>query len=138
MSLNDEGGGSSNALLLRMDFERGDVGELREWIRRYPFGMALPVQPFCLVETEAGVDIVFRKKPTLERGSQDGGLCFTVEDSTERGGGPTLILRRMSEGQEIRKMFAERIVVKAVVKALAGDGAPPGSKVRTVLHEGLV
>lgn len=38
-------------------------------------------------------------------------------------------------------MFAERIVVKAIVKALAGDGTPPAphnTKVRTVLHEGLV
>lgn len=35
-------------------------------------------------------------------------------------------------------MFAERIVVKAVVQALAGVAAPPGTKVRTVLHEGLV
>lgn len=36
------------------------------------------------------------------------------------------------------QMFAERIVVKAVVKALAEGNAPPGTKVRTVLHEGLV
>lgn len=36
------------------------------------------------------------------------------------------------------QMFAERIVVKAVVKALAGGSAPQGTKVRTVLHEGLV
>lgn len=50
------------------------------------------------------------RKPTLERGSQDGGLCFTVEDSVEGGAGgdlpagPTLIMRRISEGQEIRKV----------------------------------
>lgn len=36
------------------------------------------------------------------------------------------------------QVFAERIVVKAVVQALAGSDAPPGTKVHTVLHEGLV
>ena len=29
-----DGGGEGNALLLRMDFEHGEVQELREWIRR--------------------------------------------------------------------------------------------------------
>ncbi|CAN0355616.1 unnamed protein product [Pylaiella littoralis] len=139
----DGGGAESNALLLRMDFEHAEVQELREWIRRYPFGTTLPVQPFSLVETETGVDVIFRKKPTLGKGSQDGGLCFTVEDRSvdERADlpvCPTLIMRRIADGQEIRKMFAERIVVKAVVKSLAGGDAPPGTKVRTVLHEGLV
>ncbi|CAM9291821.1 unnamed protein product [Ectocarpus sp. 12 AP-2014] len=141
--IGDGGVEESNVLLLRMDFEDADVEELRQWIRRYPFGTALPVQPFSLVETVTGVDVVFRKKPTLERGSQDGGLCFAIEDKVSGEGidmptGPTLIMRRISEGQEIRKMFAERIVVKAVVKSLTGEGAPPGTKVRTVLHEGLV
>ena len=39
------------------------------------------------------------------------------------------------------QVFAERIVVKAIVQSLAGDGSPPppaGTKVRAVLHEGLV
>lgn len=129
-----------------MDFEHADIEELRRWIRRYPFGTTLPVQPFSLVETEKGLDVIFRKKPTLERGSQDGGLSFVVESSVSHGQGdgrmrPTLLLRRISTGQEIRKMFAERIVVKAMVKSLAGDGtppAPPGTKACAVLHEGLV
>ncbi|CAM9794063.1 unnamed protein product [Sphacelaria rigidula] len=129
-----------------MDFEQANVEELRHWIRRYPFGTTLPVQPFSLVETEKGLDLIFRKKPTLERGSQDGGLSFVVEESSARGQDdgimrPTLVLRRISEGQEIRKIFAERIVVKAMVKCLVGDGAPPaplGTKARAVLHEGLV
>lgn len=41
----------------------------------------------------------------------------------------------------VTQMFAERIVVKAMVKCLVGDGAPPaplGTKARAVLHEGLV
>lgn len=28
---------------------------------RYPFGTTLPVQPFSLVVTEMGVDVIFRK-----------------------------------------------------------------------------
>lgn len=39
------------------------------------------------------------------------------------------------------QMFAERIVVKAIVQSLAGGGSPSppaGTKVRAVLHEGLV
>lgn len=39
------------------------------------------------------------------------------------------------------QVFAERIVVKAFVKSLAGEGDPPaptGTRVRAVLHEGLV
>lgn len=30
--------------------------------------------------TETGLDVIFRKKPTAERGSQDGGLKITVEE----------------------------------------------------------
>lgn len=49
------------------------------------------------------------RKPTLERGSQDGGLRFAVEDSVfeedvDLPAGPTLTMRRISEGQEIRKV----------------------------------
>lgn len=50
------------------------------------------------------------RKPTLERGSQDGGLSFTVENAVEAGGdlraGPTLTMRRISKGQEIRKVIS--------------------------------
>lgn len=50
-----------------------------------------------------------RRKPTVDRGSQDGGLSFTVIDSELQEGvdlpsGPALIMRRNSEGQEIRKV----------------------------------
>jgi len=34
MSLFGEGGEETDALLLRMDFEEGEVEEIRDWIRR--------------------------------------------------------------------------------------------------------
>lgn len=52
------------------------------------------------------------RKPTLERSSQDGGLSFVVEEAGSYNGPagrrtrPTLTMRRVSEGQEIRKVGA--------------------------------
>lgn len=50
------------------------------------------------------------RKPTLERGSKDGGISFEVEESVGRGEDastqprPTLTLRRIAEGQQVRKV----------------------------------
>ncbi|CAM9651270.1 unnamed protein product [Choristocarpus tenellus] len=130
----------NNDFLLRVDFKGVQTEPLRLWIRRYPFGAALPVQPFSLNETEEGVDVIFRKKPTLERSSEDGGLQLTVADVAgareEEGRSSTLIVRRISRGQEIRKIFAERVAVKALVKSLREW--LPASNICSILHEEML
>ncbi|CAM9594665.1 unnamed protein product, partial [Discosporangium mesarthrocarpum] len=136
------GGGEENALLLRVDFLDTDIEEIRHWVRRYPYGAALPVQPYSIMETEEGLNLLFRKKPTLERSGEDGGLEIVITEDTERtegkdeSGKQTLTLRRIAQGQQIRKIFAERIVVKALVASL-GEWMPP-DKVRSVLHENML
>eukprot|EP00611_Tribonema_gayanum_P032308 TRINITY_DN9590_c0_g1_i1.p1 TRINITY_DN9590_c0_g1~~TRINITY_DN9590_c0_g1_i1.p1 ORF type:complete len:195 (+),score=41.66 TRINITY_DN9590_c0_g1_i1:23-586(+) len=109
-------------LLLRVNFSRLRAEALQEWLRRYPFGAALTVQPYNIKETDSGVELFFRKKPTMERGSQDGGMAFSVisapqpgDDNAQEG---TLVVTRITEGQMIRKVFAERIVCKSVATAI--------------------
>ncbi|CAM9836834.1 unnamed protein product, partial [Phaeothamnion confervicola] len=69
------------------------------------------------------------RKATPERDSVDGGMSFSIGRSAT--GRPSLTVRRIEEGQEIRKVFAERIVVRAVVKAV---DALPGAEIASVLH----
>ena len=40
------------------------------------------MQPLLVFPTDTGIDIVFRKKPTSERGSTDGGLIIKVEEKS--------------------------------------------------------
>jgi len=125
---------------------------VREWARRFSYAAALPVQPLFTRETPRGLELIFRKKPTKERGGEDGGLRIEVivdsatwdshrwpgatrgtgDDSRSRspevgrkGGAEaedaprcTLVVSRIAEGQDISKVFSEKIIVNKLV-----DGA---------------
>lgn len=68
--------------LLRVEFDNYDVEGLVKWVQSYPFAAVLPVQPLMVQPTEDGCDVLFRKKPTKERGAIDGGLRVCVEEVT--------------------------------------------------------
>lgn len=69
------------------------VGQSKSWLRLI-FSEFWRSLRYCCV--------AILRKPTLGKGSKDGGLSFVVEGHPSAG--LTLTLRRISEGQEIRKV----------------------------------
>ena len=67
---------------MRVEIEKYDLVKLRELVRSFPYSAVLPVQPLMLFPTDSGIDVIFRKKPTAERGSSDGGLVIMVEEKS--------------------------------------------------------
>ena len=51
------------------------IDSLRMYLRRYPFAAILPVQPLNYIPSETGVNVIFLRKKTQEKGSVDGGIC---------------------------------------------------------------
>jgi len=77
-----EGDARAAETLLRVEVENYNLTKLRDIVRTFPFAAVLPVQPLLVFPTDTGIDIVFRKKPTSERGSTDGGLIIKVEEKS--------------------------------------------------------
>ena len=63
-----------------------------------------------------GIKLTFRRKPTGEKSSTEGGLQFVLGDSAD--GKPVLLVTRISEGQSIAKAFSERALVRALLRDL--------------------
>lgn len=87
-------------------------------MQAFPFSAVLPVQPLQYLPTHDGVDVLFLRKKTAEKGSEDGGMRFYASSSPE--GGVDLEIKRNSKGQTVSKMFSEKLVVKAFCDGIAG------------------
>lgn len=72
-------------------------------MRRFPFAAILPVQPMSTIPSDAGVDVMFRKKPTREREGKDGGLVISIHQSPH--GGTEMRVLRNTDGQSVSKSF---------------------------------
>ena len=89
------------------------------YAQSFPFAAILPVQPLQYLPThDGGVDVLFLRKKTKEKGSLDGGMRFFV---TQDGDGIDVLVKRNSQGQVISKMFSEKMVVQAFVKGISGE-----------------
>ena len=113
---------------------------LREACRGFPFAAVLPVQPLTYLPSPTGVKVTFLRKKTEEKGSQDGGIDFSVEftdvaapDDDDEIGLKTLgsgrriqlLSSRISEGQTVSKMFSEKIVTTEFVKRIGAATENP-------------
>lgn len=111
----------------------------RDYAKGFPFAAVLPVQPLTYLPSPTGVKVTFLRKKTEEKGSQDGGMDFSIEftdvaapdDDDEIGLGTLggrrirLLATRISEGQTVSKMFSEKMVITEFVKGIssATDGS---------------
>ena len=115
---------------------------LREACRGFPFAAVLPVQPLTYLPSPTGVKVTFLRKKTEEKGSQDGGIDFSVEftdvaapDDDDEIGLKTLgsgrriqlLSSRISEGQTVSKMFSEKMVITEFVKRIGAATESPSA-----------
>lgn len=115
---------------------------LREACRGFPFAAVLPVQPLTYLPSPTGVKVTFLRKKTEEKGSQDGGIDFSVEftdvaapDDDDEIGVNTfgsgrriqLLSSRISEGQTVSKMFSEKMVITEFAKRIGVATESPGA-----------
>ena len=105
----------------------------KEYARGFPFAAVLPVQPLTYLPSPAGVKVTFLRKKTEEKGSQDGGMDFSIEftdvaapdEDDEIGVGTLsgrrirLLATRISEGQTVSKMFSEKMVITEFIKGIS-------------------
>ena len=115
----------------------------REFARGFPFAAVLPVQPLTYLPSPTGVKVTFLRKKTEEKGSQDGGMDFSIEftdvaapdDDDEIGVGTLggrrirLLATRISEGQTVSKMFSEKMVITEFVKGISSATDSPSALV---------
>ena len=111
-----------------------DRSSFAEWLRRRPFAAALPIQPMLIVPLEpplSGIELTFRRKPSSEKGSTDGGLRFMLvepdEHEEEQEPLGSLMVARISEGQYTTKMFSEQKLLRRLVADLESLPADCGS-----------
>lgn len=104
--------------------------KVQRYTQSFPFAAVLPVQPLQYLPThDGGVDVLFLRKKTQEKGSIDGGIRFFVrgdsrdENSQEEESvtGIDILAKRNSQGQSIPKTFSEKLVVQTFVKGLSGE-----------------
>eukprot|EP00563_Minutocellus_polymorphus_P021369 CAMPEP_0197715428 /NCGR_PEP_ID=MMETSP1434-20131217/590_1 /TAXON_ID=265543 /ORGANISM="Minutocellus polymorphus, Strain CCMP3303" /LENGTH=218 /DNA_ID=CAMNT_0043299525 /DNA_START=65 /DNA_END=721 /DNA_ORIENTATION=- len=116
------------------------LGSLRDFAKGFPFAAVLPVQPLTYMPSPTGVKVTFLRKKTEEKGSQDGGMDFSIEftdvappdddDDIEIGTFGTgrrinLSVSRISEGQTVSKMFSEKMVITEFVKRISAATENP-------------
>jgi len=118
------------------------LASVQSYTQSFPFAVILPVQPMQYLPTlNGGVDVLFLRKKTQQKGSVDGGMKFFIAPDQEA---IDVIIKRNSQGQVVSKMFSEKLIVQAYVKAFAGNedervGAAPTDKVsvESVFHKWL-
>lgn len=115
--------------------------KVQQYTQGFPFAAVLPVQPLQYLPTkDGGVDVLFMRKKTQEKGSIDGGMRFFV--STNDNNGVEVEVKRNSKGQSISKMFTEKLVVQAYCEGISGtdDAASPLAdfvSVSSIFHKWL-
>uniref|UniRef100_A0A7S0L9D0 PDZ domain-containing protein n=1 Tax=Coccolithus braarudii TaxID=221442 RepID=A0A7S0L9D0_9EUKA len=114
-------------VLLKVTLARCDSHGLQQWLLRRPFASALPVQPMLVLPIKdpppLGIDLTFRRKPTMDKSSSEGGLRFAVSapGDGEAGvvdGDGILLVTRVSSGQSIGKGFSERVLIEMLLREL--------------------
>lgn len=109
-------------VLMRVTMSRVDAPAMQAWLMQRPWAAVLPVQPmlvmpFADAPPPHGVTLTFRRKPSSEKGSTDGGIRFlvgTLPDEEES----VLLVSRISEGQPYPKLFSERKLLRSLVAQL--------------------
>ena len=97
------------------------LAKVQQYTQSFPFSAILPVQPLSYLPThEGGVDVLFLRKKTDEKGSVDGGMRFFVTSSQENGGVEVQV-KRNSKGQSVGKVFTEKLVVQAYCDGISGN-----------------
>lgn len=94
------------------------LNKVQAYTQSFPFAAVLPVQPLQYLPTlDGGVDVLFLRKKTAEKGSVDGGVRFFVSGHD----GINVLVKRNSQGQVIPKTFSEKQIVQAYVKGISGE-----------------
>lgn len=135
-------------LKIQMDIQEGKDPDLALekvafYTQTFPFAAVLPVQPLQYLPThDGGVDVLFLRKKTKEKGSVDGGMRFFVLPDSK--GGIEVEVKRNSKGQSISKAFTEKLVVQAYCNGIMGKSDLESSKslfefvsVSSVFHKWL-
>ena len=100
---------------------------VRTYTKSFPFAAVLPVQPLTYLpvltsDGDPAVQVTFLRKKTAEKGSMDGGILFhsrlACEEDGEQGKKIHLTAKRISKGQTVSKIFSEKQLIMAFVKAL--------------------
>jgi hypothetical protein len=96
------------------------LAAVQSYTQSFPFAIILPVQPMQYLPTlQGGVDVLFLRKKTPEKGSVDGGLRIEIfsndRDEIE------ISVTRNAQGQVVSKVFSEKLIVQALVKAFSND-----------------
>lgn len=95
------------------------LNKVQAYTQSFPFAAVLPVQPLQYLPThDGGVDVLFLRKKTAEKGSVDGGVRFFVVSGHD---GINVLVKRNSQGQVIPKTFSEKQIVQAYVKGISGE-----------------
>jgi hypothetical protein len=94
---------------------------VQKYTQGFPFAAVLPVQPLQYLPTaEGGVEVLFLRKKTKEKGSIDGGMKFFVKPGIDSSH-IEIVVKRNSEGQTISKLFTEKLVVSAYCSGIKGE-----------------
>ena len=94
---------------------------VQKYTQSFPFSAILPVQPLQYLPThDGGVDVLFLRKKTQDKGSVDGGMRFFVGPPVDGEDGIEVQVKRNSQGQTVSKMFTEKLVVQAYCEGIAG------------------
>ena len=99
------------------------LAKVQQYTQSFPFAAILPVQPLQYLPThDGGVDVLFLRKKTQDKGSVDGGMRFFVGPTNEDGDihGIEVQVKRNSKGQTVSKMFTEKLVVQAYCNGIVG------------------
>jgi hypothetical protein len=98
------------------------LSKVQAYTQSFPFAAVLPVQPMQYLPThDGGVDVLFLRKKTKEKGSVDGGIRFFVSFHDGDDGGLEVLVKRNSQGQVVSKMFSEKLIVQNYVKGISGQ-----------------
>ena len=137
--------------LLRMKFSINSAVDMEEALKRvqkysqsFPFAVVLPVQPMQYIPTDdGGVNVKFLRKKTQTKDGVEGGIRFFVQPASASS--IELIAKRNSRGQDISKMFSEKLIIQSFVKGISDDddnsiqsSTPPPSdyvSVESVFHK---